>query len=110
MSRSYPGSIPPPPGEEVDLQHPGDALRTINYVTQGLTLIFVTAFVAIRLHAKRSVFTGNWNMDDCQYPFYKLSYYVCTGRLHHSDSTCLAYVGVLQDTLRATKGLTDRRC
>lgn len=70
MGIDYPGAIPPPPGEEADLEHPWHVLRLTNYVTQALTLVFVTVFVAIRLYARRSVFTGNWKMDDCEYHLY----------------------------------------
>ncbi|KAJ8117018.1 hypothetical protein OPT61_g1701 [Boeremia exigua] len=45
-------AAPPPPGYTSDLLHPKDELRTINIVTQALTLTFCTAFVWIRGYHK----------------------------------------------------------
>jgi len=64
-SSSFPGVIPPPPGVKADLDHPQDVLRTINFVTQGLTIFFVTCFVALRYYAKVKVWDRNWGWDDC---------------------------------------------
>ncbi|KAI1249393.1 hypothetical protein MGN70_009006 [Eutypa lata] len=61
---SYPGAIAPPAGEQADLNNPQDVLRTINYVTQVLTLVFVTLFVALRLFVKFHVYKGRWTADD----------------------------------------------
>ncbi|KAF4120598.1 integral membrane protein [Geosmithia morbida] len=44
MSSSYPGAAPPPAGVTPDLENPTDVLRTIIFVTQALTLVFVTFF------------------------------------------------------------------
>ncbi|KAF9734176.1 hypothetical protein PMIN01_08519 [Paraphaeosphaeria minitans] len=49
-------AMPPPQGVVADLQHPTDVLRTINFVTQALTLAFCSFFVFIRaLHKIRSI-------------------------------------------------------
>lgn len=64
---SYPGAIAPPAGEQADLNNPQDVLRTINYVTQVLTLVLVTLFVALRLFVKFHVYKGRWTADDCEY-------------------------------------------
>lgn len=59
------GAIPAPPGITPDFEHPKDVLRTINYVTQALSLIFVTAFMALKYYAKVTVLRGAWVLDDC---------------------------------------------
>lgn len=41
--------IPPPPGFTSNLEHPQDALHTVNLVTQLLCIIFVTVIVILRL-------------------------------------------------------------
>ncbi|KAK0763715.1 hypothetical protein N5P37_003098 [Trichoderma harzianum] len=61
---SYPGAAPPPEGVIPDLAHPQDVLRTVNYVTQGLTIFFVSIFVAIRFYAKTRVLGGSFTPDD----------------------------------------------
>ncbi|EHK23197.1 uncharacterized protein TRIVIDRAFT_71185 [Trichoderma virens Gv29-8] len=61
---SYPGAAPPPEGVIPDLAHPQDVLRTVNYVTQALTIFFVTIFVAIRYYAKSRVLGGGFTSDD----------------------------------------------
>ncbi|EFY87935.1 integral membrane protein [Metarhizium acridum CQMa 102] len=61
---SYPGAAPPPPGATADLDNPQDVLRTVNYVTQALTLIFTTVFVLARLYAKSRILGGGVTMDD----------------------------------------------
>ncbi|UNI18571.1 hypothetical protein JDV02_004831 [Purpureocillium takamizusanense] len=64
MSASYPGALPPPPGVTADLDHPQDVLKTCHYVTQALTLVFVTVFVGLRVYAKRKVLVSSLTMDD----------------------------------------------
>lgn len=64
---SFPGAAEPPPGVEPNLSNPEDVLRTCNYVTQGLTILFVTAFVATRFYAKSKVLGGGFSWDDCEY-------------------------------------------
>ncbi|KAG5305447.1 integral membrane protein [Histoplasma capsulatum G186AR] len=44
--------IPPPPGVTSNFDHPTDVLRTVNLVTQYLTIAVVTIFVATRLIIK----------------------------------------------------------
>ncbi|EER40944.1 integral membrane protein [Histoplasma capsulatum H143] len=44
--------IPPPPGVSSNFDHPTDVLRTVNLVTQYLTIAVVTIFVATRLIIK----------------------------------------------------------
>ncbi|OAA41677.1 integral membrane protein [Metarhizium rileyi] len=61
---SYPGAAPPPPGATVNIDSPQDVLRTINYVTQALTLILTTVFVGTRLFAKSRVLGGGITTDD----------------------------------------------
>ncbi|KAG5979689.1 hypothetical protein E4U55_004869 [Claviceps digitariae] len=61
---SYPGAGPPPEGVTPDLAHPDDTLRTINYMTQALTVVIVTGFVATRVYAKSKVLGGGFTMDD----------------------------------------------
>lgn len=63
---SFPGAAPPPEGVVPDLAHPQDVLRTVNYITQGLTVFFVTIFVAIRFYAKSRVLGGGFTPDDCR--------------------------------------------
>lgn len=64
---SFPGVIPPPPGVEADVDHPQDVLRTVNYVTQALTLFFSTIFVGLRFYTKRNIYRGPWTSDDCEH-------------------------------------------
>ncbi|RYO80748.1 hypothetical protein DL766_008045 [Monosporascus sp. MC13-8B] len=61
---SYPGAIPPPPGVIADPDNPVDALRTVNYVTQGLTLFFATLFIVLRVYTRKNVLKGRWTSDD----------------------------------------------
>ncbi|CAF3452807.1 unnamed protein product [Fusarium graminearum] len=61
---SYPGATPPPPGAEPNMEYPADVLWTINYLTQALTLIFTTGFVATRFYAKYKVMEGGMTKDD----------------------------------------------
>lgn len=63
---SFPGAVAPPPGVEPDLSNPEDILKTCNYVTQALTLVFVTVFVATRVYAKSKVLGGVLTMEDCK--------------------------------------------
>ncbi|WKT53965.1 hypothetical protein QSH57_004549 [Fusarium oxysporum f. sp. vasinfectum] len=61
---SFPGAAPPPLGVEPNLKHPQDVLKTCNYVTQALTIAFVSAFVATRFYAKTRVMGGGTTRDD----------------------------------------------
>jgi hypothetical protein len=62
----FPGSAPPPDGVTPDLENPEDVLQTVMYITQGLTLLFVTVFVALRLYAKTAILGSAWSWDDCE--------------------------------------------
>jgi hypothetical protein len=64
MNASYPGAAAPPEGATVDLDHPRDVLRTVNYVTQALTLIFVSTFVALKIYSKWKILGGNFGWED----------------------------------------------
>ncbi|KAM5369066.1 hypothetical protein ACJZ2D_009161 [Fusarium nematophilum] len=49
---SQEGATAPPPGVVADLRHPQDVLRTINLVSQILSITFVTVFVMLRIYTK----------------------------------------------------------
>lgn len=66
MDTSYPGAAAPPEGVTVNLDNPQDVLRTVNYVTQGLTLFFVSVFVALKVYAKIKILGGNFSWEDCR--------------------------------------------
>lgn len=59
------GAVPAPEGFTPNFDDPTDVLRTINYVTQALSLIFVSVFMGLKYYAKTNVLHGTWNMDDC---------------------------------------------
>jgi hypothetical protein len=63
----------PPPGEIADLEHPRDILRTINLVTQALTLSACTMFVFIRGYHKFRTVRLNLVSDDCEARSFRLS-------------------------------------
>lgn len=63
---SYPGALPPPAGVTPDVHDPENVLRTTNYITQSLTLVFTTAFVATRFYAKSKLLHGGVSWDDCK--------------------------------------------
>lgn len=94
---SYPGAAPPPPGATADLDNPQDVLRTVNYVTQALTLLLTTAFVLTRLYAKSRVLGGGITIDDCKCR-------LCNSHDQHADplalrtdATYIAYVSAKRD-------------
>jgi hypothetical protein len=62
----YPGAAPPPDGVEPNIEHPEDVLQTILYVTQGLTVFFVTVFVGLRMYAKTKLLGNILTWDDCK--------------------------------------------
>ncbi|KAI1841097.1 hypothetical protein JX265_013198 [Neoarthrinium moseri] len=64
MDTIYPGAAAPPEGMSVNLDSPQDVLRTVNFVTQGLTLAFVSIFVALRSYAKLKVLGGSFGFED----------------------------------------------
>jgi hypothetical protein len=59
-------AMAPPEGVVADLQNPTDVIRTINFVTQALTLAFCSAFVLIRAVQKLRVSTSNFSVDGCK--------------------------------------------
>ena len=64
----FPGAGQPPDGVVPDLENPKDQLHTVLWVTQGLTLAFVTAAVVLRVYAKNKILGNAANTwDDCQY-------------------------------------------
>lgn len=64
----FPGAAPPPEGVEPNLDNPQDVLQTVLYATQGLTLLFVTIFVAMRVYAKTRLLGNTLSWDDCKSP------------------------------------------
>ncbi|KAJ6436560.1 hypothetical protein O9K51_10812 [Purpureocillium lavendulum] len=60
----YPGALPPPPGVVPDVDHPDDILRTCHYVTQAITLLFVSIFVGLRAYAKGKAIVHSLSVDD----------------------------------------------
>lgn len=65
------GAAPPPEGFTPNFDHPTDVLRTINYVTQGLSLVFVTLFMFLKYYAKVTVLHGMWKSEDCMIYTYR---------------------------------------
>lgn len=65
MTALQTGAATPPKGVTPDFDHPTDVLRTVNYVTQALSLVFVTLFMFLKYYAKTTVLRGTWNLDDC---------------------------------------------
>lgn len=60
-------AMDPPPGVTADLEHPTDVLRTINFVTQALTLTLCTFFVLVRAIQKFRLPTLHISFDDCEF-------------------------------------------
>jgi hypothetical protein len=60
------GAAPAPLGVTPNFEEPTDVLRTVNYVTQTLSIIFVTVFIGLKHYAKSSVLRGTWNVEDCK--------------------------------------------
>lgn len=91
---SYPGAAPPPPGATADLDNPQDVLRTVNYVTQALTLLLTTAFVLTRLYAKSRILGGGITIDDCKCRAASVTVAINTLTLLalRTDATYIAYV------------------
>lgn len=58
------GAAPAPSGVTPNFDEPADVLRTVNYVTQALSILFVTVFVGLKHYAKSSVLRGTWNLED----------------------------------------------
>lgn len=62
------GAAPAPSGVTPNFEEPADVLRTVNYVTQALSIFFVTVFIALKHYAKSGVLRGTWNLEDCKAP------------------------------------------
>jgi hypothetical protein len=60
------GAAPAPSGVTPNFDEPADVLRTVNYVTQALSILFVTVFIGLKHYAKSSVLRGTWNLEDCE--------------------------------------------
>ncbi|KND87241.1 hypothetical protein TOPH_08107 [Tolypocladium ophioglossoides CBS 100239] len=60
----FPGAIPPPPGVVPDLENPDNFLRKLNYITQAMTIVIVSGFVAMRYYSKRTILRGVPTLDD----------------------------------------------
>lgn len=57
-------ALPPDGIENVDLENPADVLRTVSFVTQGLTIACVAISVGMRVYAKLKIFDGGVTWDD----------------------------------------------
>jgi len=63
---SYPGAVPPPPGETLDpVTLPSRAIQLL--LTCILCPFFAIAFVAIRLHTATFILQRKYQTDDCEY-------------------------------------------
>ncbi|KAM5344187.1 hypothetical protein ACJ41O_012724 [Fusarium nematophilum] len=62
---NFPGAGPPPEGVEPNLESPQDVLKSCNYVTQALTMVFVTMFVATRFYAKLRILMIGYCITAC---------------------------------------------
>lgn len=60
-------AMAPPKGVVADLENPTDVLRTINFVTQALTLTLCSGFVFIRGVQKFRMATTIFSVDDCEW-------------------------------------------
>ncbi|KAK7954137.1 hypothetical protein PG996_015022 [Apiospora saccharicola] len=49
------GAIPPPPGVTPNFENPTDVLNTINLVSQILSMVIMTIFMALRVYVKMRV-------------------------------------------------------
>lgn len=66
----YPGAAPPPEGVTPDMENPHDSLRTVLYVTQAVTLLFVTLFIGMRVYAKAYLLRNTASWDDGEPPVF----------------------------------------
>jgi hypothetical protein len=85
----------PPEGVVTDLQNPTDVIRTINFVTQALTLTFCSAFVLIRAVQKFRLSTSNASVDDCKLHVLVLWRWNLTDRLPRSHVIVMGVPGRL---------------
>lgn len=59
------GGLPPPPGVKPNFEHPQDVLRTVNLVTQALSIPIVSSFVLLRMYARYRI-ARSYKPDDCE--------------------------------------------
>lgn len=59
------GAIPPPPGVTPNFENPEDVLYTINLVSQILSMVIITVFLALRVYVKMRV-APPFLLDDCE--------------------------------------------
>lgn len=59
-------AMAPPEGVVADLENPTDVIRTINFVTQALTLTLCSGFVFLRGVQKFRVANPIFSVDDCE--------------------------------------------
>jgi hypothetical protein len=57
--------IPPPPGAVSNLEHPQDALHTVNLATQVLCMIVVTTTVLLRIFISVQL-RKKLELEDCK--------------------------------------------
>ncbi|OJD14747.1 hypothetical protein AJ78_04945 [Emergomyces pasteurianus Ep9510] len=77
--------IPPPPGVTSNFDHPTDVLRTVNLVTQYLTIATVTIFLATRLIIKFYRYS-RFNIEDYATTiswFFFIGYCTCVALLSY---------------------------
>lgn len=59
------GGLPPPTGVIPNFEHPQDVLRTVNLVTQALSISIVSGFVMLRIFARYRT-SRAYGPDDCE--------------------------------------------
>ena len=62
----FEGALAPPPGVTPNFEHPHDVLRTVNLVTQALSIPTVSFFVMLRMFAKYRL-SRALGADDCEW-------------------------------------------
>ncbi len=65
MRPDFQPALAPPPGVTPNYDHPEDVLRTVNLVTQGLSIPIVSTFVALRMYARYRT-SRRYGPDDCE--------------------------------------------
>lgn len=56
----------PPPGMVPNFAHPKDVYHTVDILVQGLSLVIMTGFFAIRVYVKMIVKRGETVLEDCK--------------------------------------------
>lgn len=85
----------PPPGMVPNFAHPKDVYHTVDILVQGLSLVIMTAFFAIRVYVKMVIKRGETLLEDCTLIDTALALLCCTNlmigfcgaswvRLHHA--------------------------